>query len=300
MFCDWDRDSVGLVQQLWQQTSGYDIQHSLTFSPSEGWMEFPLGLSDRGVTFVGDDSYTHAVLFNQPTVDLSCPKENVICLLLEPPEIMSYQNLEGIRRFSFCDGHGVETAYGLGFATVPVHSNFKMWAKARFEDRSHRNGMCMMVSDKLLTPYHFRRHEIRDAILATDLPIDFYGRNMASSDDPRVKGEIPFGQKGEVFRNYQRVIDFENSPHGAVTDKFFDPILTYTVPVSNAGILHELAPGAFDFVDFSAPMPDILRMLEHLVEAPVDEYAEPVEKARNELLMGKLNLARWIVEKLSE
>src|SRR5690606_22774483 len=100
---------------------------------------------------------------------------------------------------------------------------------------------CMIVSNKVFTPFHARRREVLAALLESDAEIDFYGRGL-SGPDPRIKGEIPPFGKGEVIIQYSQCIDFENSPHSAVTDKFFDAVLAGATPVTNATILRRLLP----------------------------------------------------------
>ena len=268
MFCDWDNDSEGLIIRLAAQTNDM-IGH---------WY--------KDIEFVSGDEYDAAVCFNLPNVELKC--DNYFFLLLEPPEIMSFHPDVRSRVYSFAED-GFLPAYGLGFATVPKRS---------YPPLDSKRGTCMIVSDKLMTSYHRKRHEIKEALLRTDLPIDFYGRNL-TGDDPRIMGTISPMGKHKVLRDYARCIDFENSPRKVVTDKFFDPVLCNTIPVSNASILHELTPGAFDYVDFDDDVASIVNTIGSFVEQGTSGYSEPLRLAKEEILAGKMCLAEWIHQRLN-
>lgn len=284
MFCDWDNDSKDLLDRLKAQTDHF------------------YGNDFRGINFVVDDSYTHAICFNFPEYDLKSPPENNVALLLEPPELIvsmyktqakkTYDNVRDIYSFAFMRDYSDAT--GIGFATVPDIQYTPLLDKP--------NKICMIVSDKLMTPWHRRRQEIRDALLETDLPIDFYGRGMELTDDPRVKGEIPPMKKYDILDKYQICIDFENSKHGAITDKFFDPVLCNTVPVSNAAILSTIVDqDAFFYISFDWPTKEIIKEISSICEDELDEgRAAALEAARFEIRQGKMCLANWIVERVME
>lgn len=282
MFCDWDNDSDDLLRRLKYQTEGFQ------------------GNDYKGINFVSDNSYTHAVVFNFPTQDLNSPPQNNIALLLEPPELIKtmwkeqskhkYTNVRQI--FSFASD-SYETAYGMGFSTVPKLEYTPLM------DKPPR--MCMICSDKLLTPYHQKRRDIMKALLKTDFPIDFYGRGMSGSD-PRIKGEIPGMKKYEVLDKYMICIDFENSPHSVVTDKFFDPVLCNTLPVSNAAVLHTMVDlDSFFFVSFDLPVGDIIDSIGEILEVPINEgHAEALLDAKREIMSGNMCLAEWIFRRMRE
>jgi len=283
MFCDWDNDSAGLIDRLKMQTDGF------------------AGHDYKGLNFVSDDSYTHAICFNFPTYDLKTPADKNVALILEPPELvasmfskerkMTFKNVREI--FSFA-ADVYTPAFGLGFATVPDMTYPELLSKS--------NRVCMIVSNKLMTPYHHKRQKIKDALLETDLPIDFYGRGL-TGDDPRIMGEIPPMSKYAVLSRYQMCIDFENSPHCAVTDKFFDPVLCNTIPISNAAVLHSLIDqDSFHYINFDLPIKDIVENIGCIVnEWQVDQDdANALLATKKEIRSGSLCLAEWIFARVRE
>lgn len=283
MFCDWDNDSQGLIDRLREQTDGF------------------IGNDYKGINFVTDDTYTHAVCFNFPDYDLKTPAENNIALILEPPELVDtmfrgkrnnkYTNVREI--FSFAADKSFTPAFGLGFATAPDLEY------TPFTEKPYR--MCMIASDKLMTPYHHKRQSIRKALLETDLPIAFYGRGL-QGDDPRIMGEIPPMRKHEILNQFQMCIDFENSPYCVVTDKFYDPVICNTMPISNASVLHSYVDmDSFYFVSFDLPIKEIVAEIEDLVnEEPSGEKEEALLSAKHQIRSGNLCLAEWIYRRIGE
>ena len=247
------------------------------------------------MNFVSVDTYDHAVCFNFPDYELKTPPENNIALILEPPELVdsmmrkqkskTYKNVREI--FSFA-ADNYEPVFGMGFATVPEDNYPSLLDKP--------NNICMITSNKLMTPYHKKRQDIKNALLKTDLPIDFYGRGMRDGDDPRIKGEIPPMDKQSILRHYAMCIDFENSPHCVVTDKFFDPVLCNTMPISNSAILHTLVDqDSFFFVSFDMSINDIVSTIEEIVGfAPDEGNEEALLNAKYEIRSGGMCLAEWI------
>ncbi len=278
MFGDWDNDSRQLIDRLRHQTTGFD------------------GDNYKNLTFVDDESYTHAIVFDYPVEEISSPPLRNVLLMLEPPEISEwmhggarYREHPQIGQFySFCVDDIYPAAPGLGFATVPMQTYPDIHSKTK--------NVCMMVSDKQMTPYHTRRHLIKDALLQTDLDIDFYGRNLVGND-PRIKGTIPNMGKYEVISQYRYCIDFENSMHSAITDKYFDPILTNTVPITNVAKVNELAPNSAVVVDFNWHVSDIVEAIRIAVD---QEPTQDIGNAKKEILEGKMCLAKWIHQKVNE
>jgi hypothetical protein len=258
----------------------------------------------KDIQFVYGEEYDIAIVFNFPIQDLKVPAHKAIALLVEPPEIIDYLYAHAKEKrypqvsfiYSFAKDSNLRTepAYGIGFTTVP-DLKYK-----EFLDKPKK--ICMIASDKQMTPFHKRRHEILYALLASDLPIDFYGRNMQVGSDPRIKGEIPPMRKYEVLNEYQFCIDFENSPHGAVTDKYFDAVLCNTIPMSNAQILHHIAPASsFEYLGFDWRNEDIINTIDMVINQMYFEYyVEPLQLARQAIRSGNMSLVEWIYQKAKE
>ena len=282
MFCDWDNDSAQLIDRLKKQTDDF------------------VGLDYKGMNFVTGDEYDHAICFNFPVYDLTSPAKNNVALILEPPELLgsmfreaSKRKYDNVRQIYSFAADKFEPAYGIGFATVEDIPYPKLLKKPK--------KICMIASNKLMTPYHQKRQQIMRALLETDLPIDFYGRGL-EGDDKRIKGEIASMRKYEILAQYKMCIDFENSPHCAVTDKFFDPVLCNTIPISNAAVLHTLVDqDAFFYINFDYSIDDIVEEIADICDFEPDVDNEiALWHTRKEIRSGSMSLAEWIFERVKE
>lgn len=287
MFCDWDDDAAAMYRKMLQRTDG--MTANFTY---------------KDMQFVTDDSYDVAIIFNFPVHELVVPPNKAIAILMEPPEIVDvlysgnkgvqYNNVSAIYSFAKDPNLTTEPAYGIGFTTVLDLPYKELMQKPK--------KMCMIVSNKLMTPFHHRRHEILRALLDTNLDIDFYGRNMMTGSDPRMKGTIAPMRKWEVLNEYQFCIDFENSPYGAITDKFFDPVLCNTVPISNADILLEVAPkGCFEHLPFEWDTSRMVHRVKEILEQPdISHYVEPLKLAKQAIRSGNMSTVEWVYQKAKE
>ncbi len=271
MFCDWDNTSQELIDRLKAQTVRFD------------------GDTYRDIEFTAGDDYDFAIVFNYPEDDYGVPQANIICLVLEPPEIYPIATPKGFKIYSFAnDAH--EPAYGIGFATVPADQTYSY----------ERKKLAMICSNKVLTEYHLKRQEIFRALLDSDIDMDFYGRGMGGSD-PRIKGQIAPMGKHYVLPKYDFVIDFENSPRNVVTDKFFDPILCGTVPVTNSKWLNQNYAKSCVYLDFELPTDQIVTKIRTIVdEYKADDYFPGLKKAQRAITSGEMSLADWICDRITE
>lgn len=283
LFGDWDQSSRDMLNSLRRQSIGFE------------------GDVYRGeLQYVTDDSYDHAVVFNFPRESLKTDAYQNLGLLLEPPEIVERfwpawvdrKEVPGVDNYwAFCTGTRFPPVPGLGFATV---DHFPAYPRAR------RKRACMIASNKLFTPYHYKRHEILGALLDSDLDIDFYGRGMPPSSNHRVKGEIAPGKKADVLRQYDYVIDFENSNQAVVTDKFFDAVLSGCVSITNAWVLEDIAPyHSVRLVNFERSTDSIVELIDDFITyAPTGPSWGDVDRAARSILEGRLSLANWIHEQI--
>lgn len=248
-----------------------------------------------------DEPHDYALVLN--AVDqVACKLECTWVVIFEPPEILGADHpwldqrhpLFGANIFSFCTGsaHSVAPALHLPQATI---------APDDFHP-SHKINLCSMIcSDKKQTFYQVKRREVRDALKATDLDIHFYGRNMPLEPDPRVKGEIYGRTKDSALRSYKFCIDFENNGWDALTDKFLDPILNATVPITNStGAPKYFLPKSHEYIDFRYPVPDIVDRIREILADPTPYvYDIPVLHARHSLTRGKHNICEWLYRHIS-
>lgn len=284
LFCDWDDDPFSMLVKFRHLTDGFSEDFKY-----------------KNIQFVYDESYDFTVIFNFPVMPFNTPPERSIALILEPPEILDvfYGHVRSIpfdnvcKIYSFADDKW-ETAYGIGFSTVPNINYLELTEKPL--------NACMIASNKRLTPFHNRRHEILDALINSGLNIDFYGRGMGTGSDPRIKGEIAPMRKYEILNQYRFCIDFENSPFNAVTDKFFDPVQCNTVPITNAKILKSILPnGGFEYIDFDWSLNEIVNRIHDIInQMDLTSYVEPLNIAKNEVRSGNMNIVEWIYRKVNE
>jgi hypothetical protein len=291
MFCDWGNDAGQLIERLEGQTS-----------------QMNRGIF-KNLKFTTGEEYAYAVCFNYPAVhDLKCPSSNVVSLVLEPLEVLDKfynaatkeKSIKEFKVYSFADEAPFESALGLGFSTVTKNVNPS--------PQVGRKRLCMIASNKRITKYHHKRHEVVAALLDSDIDMDFYGRGMGAAwrcrttNDPRVKGEIPPMGKDSILSQYKFCIDFENSPNSVVTDKFFDTILCDTHPITNATILDEWFPdsGGFSVINFDHPVDVIVNQIKKITDKDSSSSFDDIVGLKNEFLEGKLCLANWIHKRVNE
>jgi len=285
LYGDWNQDASQMLDNLQLFTKGFDGD-----------------VYDDSVEFVREGNQDFSVVFNFPLKgELPTPPQRNIGLVLEPPEILkrmyprwTTSSVPGVEHYySFSTGSRFPHAPGIGFASCSYRD---------VPEQPKRDRVCMIASQKRFTPWHEKRHEILNALLETDIPIDFYGRGMPDIDDSRVMGEIPPELKRLVTKQYHYVVDFENSGYGAVTDKFFDPILTGAMPVTNAKILEQIAPkDSFRLIDFDKPTDEIVKWINALTgSTPNDTEKQAMAEAKAQITSGSMSLTKWIRDRVVE
>lgn len=182
---------------------------------------------EKEFIFTNNNDYTHAIILNKAMPILNIPKENVIGLAQEPvpflkitEEFIKYAE-KFIGRYYIGDKGTLPDPFYEGNAYL-------------FYDRPHKTikskFMSIMVSQKTGAPGHYYRHQLVDAILKTDLPIDIWGRgsNM-HGNDPRLKGKFT---KYEPYDDYKFHIAIENfQTNHYFSEKIITPLLLETTPV---------------------------------------------------------------------
>ena len=289
VFSDWEYDSLTNVNYLARATT--EMKDNVY----------------RNIEFV-DSDYDYAIVFNYPQEPIYCVEENVIGMLMEPPEILDqlYQNrpigkVPGVgKMFSFCFGTEYEAAPGLAFSLVVPFVTNNRYHRRKVDTKP---AIMMICSDKEMTPWQVKRRQVFKALLETDFDIDFYGRFM-SEEDPRCKGTIPRLGKEKIFKNYDICIDFENSEYGAITDKFYDPVLCNVFPVSNAKqLLAHVLPESFFLIDWDLTVPEIVEKIKEITECSYKElnYRYPfLMSVKQDILCGDMNMINWIWKKVTE
>jgi hypothetical protein len=184
--------------------------------------------------FVTGDDYTHAILLNKPMPELlhNIPKENVVGLAFEPPQILDLKK-------KFIDyAEKYIGKYFIGSKSEDLHSPFEehfgyMWhIKPLIEKPVKKNIISLMISELNITEGHKYRHKLCHNILKSDLPIDIYGKGCkfySFLKDTRIKGEF---KETEPYLNYVYHIAIENfKTSHYFSEKIINPLLCGTVPV---------------------------------------------------------------------
>ncbi len=188
----------------------------------------------KNIQIVHDESYTHAVLYNHGKLTKSLPKENVIGICTEPYALINPESV-----FPYAKDH-IGTLFV--HEKLPHYPTFCQEAQpylgcARPIDKqviTPKTKFCSIIaSNKTGLPGHIARHHLIRRILATDLPIDIYGRGIENfyRGDGRIKGTLP-GDKNAAFLDYKYTIAIENAAHPCwVTEKYYDAIMAGCIPI---------------------------------------------------------------------
>ena len=128
---------------------------------------------------------------------------------------------------------------------------------------------------------YIKRHALFNALLETDLDIDFYGRRW-QLEDPRYKG-APYN-KSEAIVDYEYSIAIENSSFkNYLTEKFFDLVVCNTVPIYyGCPNVSEIYPSdSFIEIDFSGPIEQTVEQIKDIYNN--DDY----QKRKEHVLRAK-------------
>ena len=190
---------------------------------------------DNYVFVTSGDNYTHAILLNtiMPFLKEGIPKKNVIGFALEPlpflplsPVFIDYAK-KNISKYFIGDINCLPEPFLEG-------PNF-MWhtvPSLKSNDPLKNKCMSIMISQKKFAPGHQYRHQLVEAILRLNLPIDIYGRGhiyYQSINDDRIKGDF---KELEPYENYDFHIAIENfQSNHYFTEKIMNPLLCNTTPL---------------------------------------------------------------------
>ena len=108
-----------------------------------------------------------------------------------------------------------------------------MWYNPPLKELPEKTKMLsMMISEKASQSGHQYRHELVQAILQTNLPIDIYGRGCKYYEhlnDPRIRGEF---NEREPYNDYQFHICIENcQTNHYFSEKIMNSLLANTIPI---------------------------------------------------------------------
>lgn len=186
---------------------------------------------DKDVYFTTKDDYTHAIILNKATPELTIPKENVVGLACEPFEFLQltpsfvFYAKKHIGKYLIGEKRNLPEPFVEYFGY--------MWFDRPISEICHKNKvMSIVLSNKKYAPGHNYRHALVKQIIANRLPIDIYGRGSDEYKDAspqHVKGEFV---QSEPYEDYLYTIAIENfrSEH-YVSEKILTPVMYNCMPI---------------------------------------------------------------------
>jgi hypothetical protein len=261
------------------------------FSPQ--FLNWNFGLYEyKNIKIVIDDSYTHAVLFGIPRIDLKIPKENVIGIQCEPFEIydlFGYQDyIESHISTYYCSVRNLDSKKfkeGITYlAPYPLKEIEKNYKKTKL--------ISMVASDKGFLPGHRLRHGVIRELLNSDLNIDIYGRNIQYMyNDPRVKGTIE--NKKDAMIPYQYTISIENV-YDFISEKLYDPIIFDCIPFY-WGDMNKVSSYKNSVISLPHNPKEIVNLIKQIIQYNnSNEIINEVKRFKNDILNHQFNLAEFI------
>jgi len=198
---------------------------------------------NKEIELTNEDNYTHAIIINMCMPKLSIPKENVIGFAHEPNPLLFGSNYYYKNVFTEYVKKHVSKYYLGDKEDLPEPflegQIFYIYNKTHHYHKDKTNFCSMVVSDKNNGLNYNYRHQLVDAILKTDLPIDIYGSGVKyfqHLNDKRIKFPLegtshdPFGNT--PFENYNFHICIENVVSNYYfSEKICNPLLSNNIPI---------------------------------------------------------------------
>ena len=186
------------------------------------------------ITITDKENYTHAIIINTAMPPLKIPKQYVIGLAYEPLPFLglsrtfSQYAVDNIHKYYIGDCPlGLPDTFVAGNAFITYNTPPRvLYTKSK--------PLSIMVSQKRYAPGHIYRHTLVQAILASSLPIDIFGRgcaDYANTNDSRLKSH--FNDNDNILYesyNYHIAIENYRSQH-YFSEKIINPLLCATIPV---------------------------------------------------------------------
>jgi len=181
--------------------------------------------------FVNDDEdFTHAIIINTIMPNLNIPKENVIGLAFEPiyflrptPQFVEYAK-KYIGKYYIGDKLDLPNPFVEHFAY--------MWHSRPPQEITNKPKlMSIVVSEKKFAPGHIYRHNLVQAIIKSNLPIDIFGRGSGqyAGNNRRIMGIF---NDAEPYEDYIFSICIENYVcNHYFSEKIMTPLMYNCMPI---------------------------------------------------------------------
>lgn len=185
---------------------------------------------NKKYNFVTDDDFTHAIIINIVMPKLNIPKENVIGLAFEPiyflqltPEFIDYAQ-KHISRYFIGDKYDLPDLFIERFSY--------MWYNRPINEITIKNKiMSIIVSEKQFAPGHIYRHNLVQAIINLNLPIDIFGRGSKQYSGPN-RNIMGVFKDIEPYEDYIFSICIENFIcNHYFSEKIMTPLMYNCMPI---------------------------------------------------------------------
>lgn len=275
---------------FWSPESAAEVMKDVFQKGPDNYSEY--------IEFVGDNSYTHAIILNTYMPKLNIPKENIIGFAWEPldflnitPEWLEYvkQNIGTYYIGKLQEGFPENMKLGYPFMCHERRRDLY------FENITPKKDKlcCIIFSKKFMLEGHKYRMKLVDQILNTKLPIDIYGRGCSlikNQNDPRIKGE--FNSMEEACKNYKYLISIENSTSDSyISEKFMDCIYQNIIPIYWGASNVEKYFGPNCCFKLSGNIASDLPFIKQILE---EEKDLDLSNARKELFTGNAYLMKFL------
>jgi hypothetical protein len=278
--------------KLFSDFGKHDFLLSLLKRQSIGFV----GNTYKHLNFVNDDSYEHAVCFNYPAQILKTAPEKNHCFVMEPPEIWALLEMKKLDQIGHYYTPVKECLQQLGVRgkkypmAVLLHTLLP-------EVSLKTKKISMIVSAKTNTPFQQKRFRLLQALLRTNLDIDFYGRALPFKDK-RIKGELPSLNKSSGLLNYVFSIACENTSHpDCISEKFYDCVVNDCIPISNAPGAVIKYQNSCIYLDFNKSIEELVQIITKVYNwdsKQIANYKTPLSFLKKQFIEGDLSLINKI------
>jgi hypothetical protein len=218
------------------------LSDSGTSNNMEDWMQTDKlsYIYNKPVILTKKDDFTHCIIINSGMPHLNINKNKVVGISHEPTlpqepvlsQLIEYSK-NNMSKYFIGDKNNLPEPFTEG-------QPFMFHNTTRYNNIIKTKFCSIVISGKQFTMGHKYRHQLVEAILKTDLPIDIYGYGAETykqkMDDPRLKYSLentlknPFGT--DPFIDYKFHICIENMvSNNYFSEKIINPLLSNVIPI---------------------------------------------------------------------
>lgn len=246
-------------------------------------------------TLTDGENFTHAIILNIAMPSLRIPKENVLGLAYEPREFLKLSSKfieyakKHIGKYCLGNAEGLPPPFTSHFSYMWFAQERPNYLKGTTSKKT--GNIAIWASSKQTAPGHKYRHQLIDAILKTDLPIDIWGSGSRSHGvDKRIKGSFDDEQP---YKNYRYCVSIENyQSRDYISEKFCNCLAFNTIPVY-LGASNVKQYFGNSYIQLLGDIKKDMQLLENICKNPQD-YVVDLSTARKSLFEGWAYLPYFI------